>query len=100
MMTVDQMIEVLQAFKAGKKIQVRSIYSMNEEDWDNLVIPSWQFGSFNYRVKPELREYLVAIDSAGEPIGVTKASCGFITITDTRYPLSGVRAIKVQEVLE
>ena len=49
-MTTDEMIEVLQAHKAGKRIEV-SLY--DEDKWKEACEPSWDFDSCKYRVKPE-----------------------------------------------
>lgn len=48
MMTVDQMIEVLTAYKAGKKIQY-----LSHGVWIDTDGPGWFFHKFDYRVKPE-----------------------------------------------
>lgn len=52
MMTVDQMIEVLNAYKAGKKIQFRQYGSLLWEDCINNE-PRWNWTYYDYRVKPE-----------------------------------------------
>ena len=54
-MNIDEMIEVLQAFKDGKKILV-----LNREGkfvGINKDFLSWNFGDNTYRVKPEPREF-------------------------------------------
>jgi len=48
MMTVDQMIEVLTAYKAGKKVQVKLM-----QGWADVDDPKWSFDVDDYRVKPE-----------------------------------------------
>lgn len=48
MMTVDQMIEVLTAYKAGKKIQFYHVCG-----WMDCNNPAFDFISTKYRVKPE-----------------------------------------------
>lgn len=50
MMTVDQMIEVLTAYKAGKKIEVKGHDGVK---WHNTPKPAWDFVECDYRVKPE-----------------------------------------------
>jgi hypothetical protein len=72
-MTIDEMIAVLQAAKAGKKIEVRSNGSeiwnpmigtlCNHEDWSAPCNepPKFNFGMFDYRVKPEPREWDIAV---------------------------------------
>lgn len=48
MMTVDQMIEVLTAYKSGKKIQFYHVCG-----WVDCNNPAFDFISTKYRVKPE-----------------------------------------------
>lgn len=50
-MTTDEMIAVLQAYKEGKKIEVRYIHS--KDDWVVALTPCWDFATYTYRVKPE-----------------------------------------------
>lgn len=45
------MIEVLQAAKAGKKIQCKGIGT----EWLNEPNPDWNFSRWTYRIKPEPR---------------------------------------------
>lgn len=52
MMTVDQMIEVLNAYKAGKKIQFRQYGLLLWEDCINNE-PRWNWTYYDYRVKHE-----------------------------------------------
>lgn len=52
-MTYDQMIEVLQAAKAGNKIQLRPIHE--REPWTDENRPCWDFYRYEYRVKSEPR---------------------------------------------
>jgi hypothetical protein len=61
------MIAVLEAAKAGKQIQWRSGYSFQAElTWQNarldMLLPSsWNFTACEYRVKPEPREWDIAV---------------------------------------
>ena len=49
---IDHMIAVLQAFKEGKKIQVRC-RSNDADDWvDAADNNAWNWDMFDYRVKP------------------------------------------------
>ncbi len=51
-MTHDEMVEVILAHKAGKKIQFKHrIY--NAPDWDGVHDPAWDFASCDYRIAPE-----------------------------------------------
>ena len=48
MMTIDQIIEVTTAFKAGKTVQVKL-----SNGWFAVTRPTWNFDACTYRVKPE-----------------------------------------------
>ncbi len=53
-MTHDEMIEVIQAHKDGKVIQLRSM----QGDWIDVPrTPDWDFPNIIYRPKPEPKEY-------------------------------------------
>ena len=53
-MTHDEMIEVIQAHKNGKVIQVRTAPSAL---WCTTIVPNWNFGFLEFRVKPQPKEY-------------------------------------------
>lgn len=52
----QQMIAVLQAFGEGKKVQARAQWAP-PQPWIDDPDPSWNWGSFDYRVKPEQRRF-------------------------------------------
>lgn len=56
---IKEMIAVMQAFAEGKKIEVRPLYSTDENDWEIALNPSWNWTSLDYRIKlePMLRPY-------------------------------------------
>ena len=47
-MTTEEKIEVMQAYADGKQIEV-----LHENDWCRVINPSWDWKSYDYRVKPE-----------------------------------------------
>ena len=53
-MTPDEMIEVVQAFKDGKEIQARYRSPLDNEPWESVKDPFWNFSIFDYRAKPDL----------------------------------------------
>ena len=55
-MTPDQIIEVVTAFKNGKKIEY---YVKISRQWEEITDPSWNFALVDYRVKPEPMELWV-----------------------------------------
>jgi hypothetical protein len=63
-MTHDEMIEVIQAHKDGKVIQLQGL----QRDWIDVPrTPDWDFPNIIYRVKPEPKEYwlLPYLDGSG-----------------------------------
>ena len=51
-MTIDKMIEVLIAAKAGARIEIYDP-SEPEEGWNEIQEPGWNFIDFSYRIKQE-----------------------------------------------
>ncbi len=66
--TLDEMIEVLQAYKAGKYIQV---FHSLEKKWIDINVPFWSFSVRKYRVKQEPRRFKVT----GSVNGIRWRSC-------------------------
>lgn len=58
MMTHNEMIEVIQAHRDGKTVQCR--LQKHQEDWYDAE-PDWNFYDFDYRIKPEPREWWVNV---------------------------------------
>ena len=58
-MTTEEMIEVMQAYVRGEIIQLCDIHGDKEssDDWEDIKDPSWNWGYFNYRVKPKNRKF-------------------------------------------
>ena len=59
-MTPQEIINVVKAFEDGKEIEFQNKYS--EFNWQTVTKPTWNFNSFNYRVKlieKELYQYLI-----------------------------------------
>ena len=53
-MTIPEMTEVMNAFAEGKKIQFTSVAN-KDMVWMDTDNPTWDFSSYNYRIKPEGR---------------------------------------------
>lgn len=49
-MNTEEMVAVMQAFVAGKKIQQKFLH---EDEWMDIDEPEWSWCDFEYRVKPE-----------------------------------------------
>nr|DAK28697.1 MAG TPA: hypothetical protein [Bacteriophage sp.] len=58
-MNTEGMIEVMQAHARGEIIQLCDIHGDKEssDDWEDIKDPSWNWGYFNYRVKPKNRKF-------------------------------------------
>ena len=52
-MTHDEMIAVIKAHRDGKSIQSRSRNSTDDSWYLCERTPTWNFGAYDYRVKPE-----------------------------------------------
>ena len=50
------MIEVMQAYVDGKEIEV-SYMGDETHKWKSIPVPSWDWQGYEYRVKPEPKEY-------------------------------------------
>jgi len=65
MQSIDSMIEVLQAYKDGKKIEARN--PRHEGDgWYEAPVPEWMFGEQEYRVKEERIVQWAAVEKSGD----------------------------------
>lgn len=51
--TID-MIAVMTAFQAGERIETKRISSNTDTDWNLTANPVWNWGRYDYRVKPEV----------------------------------------------
>lgn len=49
-MTIEQMIEVMQAYDEGKEIQYKPVAGGS---WHDEAEPSWNFSILDYRIKPD-----------------------------------------------
>ena len=52
MMTIDEMIAVLEHAKNGGKVQARNPHDTEWHDFEEGVKPSWLFSTCDYRAKP------------------------------------------------
>ncbi|TXH54256.1 MAG: hypothetical protein E6Q97_11380 [Desulfurellales bacterium] len=57
-MTPDEIIAVVQAFKAGKEIELQP-KAKEPTQWMLTTSPGWDFYHFNYRVRPEPKPDLI-----------------------------------------
>jgi DNA polymerase III delta prime subunit len=101
MMDIDSMIAVLTAAKAGKQIQIRSNYGYKTElhwsDRDNNI--TWNFELFDFRVKPEPREWWIVQSKIEENFNV-HAFRDLRSAENYNLGYWGEKPIKVREVLE
>jgi len=91
-MTDDQILEVVQAHKEGKRIQVLAIHS--DLGWQDCDNPSWDFRTTHYRVAPEPRKprewVLAVVKTSGDIAGKT------VNAKD----VSDIETVRVREVIE
>ena len=92
-MSIDAMIEVLQAAKEGKAIQVRQALS-TPTTW-RATVPLWDFERNEYRVKPEPRTVWLVEKPDGSLSGRTYVSRDHALGIDT--PSKPVKFIEVIE---
>ena len=73
MKTTKEMIDVMQAYDRGEKIEVHYLYD-NKDYWISCGTPVWDWNNFDYRVKPKKsyvpfhtpEEFLTAYRKHGE----------------------------------
>lgn len=58
MPTIKEMVEVMQAYEAGSKIECTDKYDMPYQ-WRHTSGPDWDWSNYIYRVKPEPRRLFV-----------------------------------------
>lgn len=56
-MSIDQIVEVVTAFRDGKKVQSRQRFA--NTCWGDTNSPDWNFSEFEYRLKREPREFWI-----------------------------------------
>ena len=94
-----QMMEVMQAYLDGKKIEFANVnYNRSDNGWYEVASPSWNWEQYDYRVKQEPREFSVVLDRDGKAIGVGDASAASIIVVPSGK-VRDAKVIKVREVL-
>lgn len=98
-MTIDEMIEVLQACKEGKTIQFLYRSSGQEESWRDIIgTPIWEFSRVKYRVKlKEPRE--IWVNQAGGAL-LPRIYISPECAKGALIYMEEVKQIKFREVLE
>jgi hypothetical protein len=95
-MSIDEMVAVLQAFKDGKKIQVRAAGRPDSVWWTlKHTDPSWNFVANEYRVLPEPRtvwvnEYAGRLGSSAHE---TKADADHVAFNVTHKAIQFVEVV-------
>ena len=75
MKTIHEMIEVMQAAERGEQIQ----YKRSGHGWRECESePAWDWRSFDYRVKPQPREWFIAMADG--------MCCGFAYASEVDIP--------------
>lgn len=66
-MTHDEMIAVIAAYRDGKVVEFRQ-YGMS--DWKPIKgCAGWDFHTYQYRIKPEPREWYMVVFEDGSSLG-------------------------------
>ena len=90
-MTIDEMIEVLQAHKAGKTIEIR--YKGPDGAWsEGVENVGWSFQSYDYRVKREPTVWNVPI---GVQVTFTNNGQMFYETTTTFHNRQYIKMIEI-----
>jgi len=70
MSTLEEKIAVMQAHAKGKSIQCLYHADRVKSLWMDVPQPSWNWSSFDYRVKPEPEEIGILFNSRGHVLSV------------------------------
>lgn len=82
MNTIDEMIEVLNAFKEGKKLEC-TFFGDSEDHWSYASTPCFNFDKYQYRVKPDPFECWVNVYPSGDISGVYKTKEDALLIAES-----------------
>ena len=96
-MTIDQMIEVLTAFKAGKKIEFCCRPGVQ---WGGIGLPTWNFATYDYRVKQEPREFSVVVNEEGQALGVAAGYGSPVAVDPRKGSIKNCKVVRVREVMD
>ncbi len=96
-MSIQQQIDVMQMASIGKPIEFRGLSNRGSGSWISNPDPKWNWESFEYRVKPEPREFWVNIydrDAIDNIAHLSKENA------DRAAGAARVKCILVREVIE
>lgn len=98
-MTLQEQRDMIQAAIDGKSIQYRRSGS---SEWEGACTfgpgECFDFHSWEYRVKPEPREWWVLVDKLGNPLRVLQDRASALAFTSQFYPDQSV--VKVREIVD
>ena len=99
MTTLNEMIAVMQAAAEGKDIECSGKY-LKEKLWRKTSNPAWNWSSYDYRVKPQPREFTVAYrEDTGQIVGLSTGK-HFIEVNPDNVKLGMIKTMRVREVLD
>jgi len=90
-MTHNEMIEVIQAHRDGKKIEFASKDSPNQ--WEYVGNPIWDFHLGSYRIKQESREWWISVR------GTESCAVAFLNRESAAACMLTAEVVHVREVL-
>ena len=88
-----KMILVMQAYVDGKSIECKP---STQEHYMRAGSPAWHFGAYNYRVKPEPREYWINSYPNETKLYLHESE----RLATLNIDKTGGKTIKVREVVE
>jgi len=86
-------IEVMQAYVDGKEVECLA-RRVSGDEWEKVVSPAWNWIRYDYRIKPEPREYYLNIYKEAVTVFANRIDANVCAKSDR------VACIKVREVIE
>lgn len=83
MKTTKEMIEVMEAFERGEKIEVRDAICLEDGIWESTNSPLWNWSSCDYRVKPK-KKY-VPFDTVEEFLAAQRKHGFYVFFRGDKY---------------
>ena len=101
MKTTEEMIEVMEAYAAGKEIEFRYLSCSHDRSWGPAPNPCWNWPQCDYRIKEVPREFTIAYrEDTGKVLGVAGFPGGsMIQIVPADCKVGMVKTMRVREVL-
>ena len=103
-MTLREKIECMEAFERGEEIEYRMAH-ITPYEWDSIgdITPSWNWDTYNYRIKPKPKQVVVIekwliYDNLSKSYSIAEESNIEEFLKDDRAYLSKVKLLDTYEV--